>query len=134
MQRFKYALYRFMYGRYGSDTLNITILITGFLLSLCNSLWFGNTFLPWVSFLLYFLCIYRMYSKKITQRRKENTKFLSFFRPLTRRINLYKKQKIDPSHRYFICPCCKQSIRVPRGRGKIEITCPSCKQKFIKKS
>ena len=67
--------------------------------------------------------IYRMYSRNIEARRRENTAFLRFFSRLT-----------DKQYRYFRCPQCGQQLRVPRGRGKISITCPKCHNQFIKKS
>lgn len=40
----------------------------------------------------------------------------------------------DKDHRIFRCPNCDQRVRVPRGRGKIEITCPRCSHRFVKRS
>ena len=40
----------------------------------------------------------------------------------------------DRNNRYFNCPKCRQTVRVPRGKGKISITCPKCREKFIKKT
>ena len=64
----------------------------------------------------------------------ENDKFLSLIQPVKKRINIIKSNKNDKMHKYFLCPNCKQTVRVPRGRGQITITCPKCKQKFDKKS
>ncbi|OLA39727.1 MAG: hypothetical protein BHW31_03575 [Firmicutes bacterium CAG:110_56_8] len=57
------------------------------------------------------------------KRYQENRKFLQFFTRLK-----------DRQNRYFDCPKCRQLVRVPRGKGKIAITCPRCKEKFIRKT
>ena len=67
--------------------------------------------------------IYRMYSRNIEARRRENTAFLRFFSRLT-----------DKQYRYFRCPGCRQVVRVPRGKGKINIRCPKCSRQFIKRT
>ena len=82
--------------------------------------------------LLYYL--FRTYSRNIYRRRQENERFLSLIHPIKRRYNLIKNNQQDKEHKYFLCPSCKQMVRVPRGRGKITITCPECKHKFDKKS
>ncbi len=111
-----------MYGRYGSDQLTIFLLIAGVVLALLGS--FSK--LTWLGFLAYVPLIYsifRMYSRNIYKRRAENAKFLSLFNRLKDRRN-----------RYFSCPRCRQKIRVPRGKGRIRITCPSCGERFEKKT
>ena len=82
-----------------------------------------GTVLTLLSYGALFWCIFRMYSRNITARRRENTAFLSFFSHLK-----------DKEHRYFRCPQCKQTVRVPRDRGKINIRCPRCNRQFIKKT
>ena len=67
--------------------------------------------------------IFRMYSRNIEARRRENAAFLRFFSRLT-----------DKQYRYFRCPGCRQVVRVPRGKGKINIRCPKCSRQFIKKT
>ena len=64
-----------------------------------------------------------MFSRNTYARYEENRKFLRFFDRLK-----------DREHRYFSCPKCQQPVRVPRGKGKIAITCPKCREKFIKKT
>lgn len=124
--RIKDGLRRFMIGRYGSDKLNIALLLTGVVL------WFLSNFIPFtvVKLLLllayYFLmglAIFRMLSRNTYKRYQENKKYLQF-------IDRIK----DREHRYYDCPRCRQQVRVPRGKGKISITCPKCKEKFIKKT
>ena len=65
----------------------------------------------------------RTLSRNTYRRYQENRKFLQFFTRLK-----------DRQNRYFDCPKCRQLVRVPRGKGKIAITCPRCKEKFIRKT
>ena len=117
---------RFMMGRYGTDKLNMTILGVG--VALCVVVMFVRQpvvvmALTAASYLLMFWAIFRMFSRNTYKRYQENRKFLRFLERIK-----------DREHRYFDCPRCRQPVRVPRGKGKISITCPKCKEKFIKKT
>ena len=116
------AFRNFMMGRYGSDTLNKWLLIFGVVLILLGSL-LGVAWLNLLAYVPLGWCIFRMYSRNISARRKENTAFVNFFNHLK-----------DREHRYFRCPRCRQTVRVPAGRGKINIRCPKCSEQFIKKT
>lgn len=117
---------RFMQGRYGSDKLNTAILLVGLAASLLQLFMpiFGlkMAFLL-ISYCFLFWALFRSLSRNVYKRYEENRKYLRFM----------DKMK-DKEHRYFDCPRCRQSVRVPRGKGKISITCPKCKEKFIKKT
>lgn len=126
MNRFKAWFRHFMQGRYGTDKLNTAILSAG--LVICFLTVFVRVpgldlLLTFASYALMGWAIFRMLSRNTYRRYQENRKFLQF----TERIK-------DRQHRYFDCPRCRQSVRVPRGKGKISITCPKCKEKFIKKT
>ena len=121
-RKFNLWFARFMYGRYGSDKLNMVLLITGLAISLIGS-FSGLWLLSYLSWIPFFLVIFRMFSRNIPARRRENQRFLSFFSRLK-----------DRDNRYFNCPQCKQTVRVPKGKGKISIRCPKCGNKFIKKT
>lgn len=113
-----------MMGRYGSDKLNVALLICGVALMLLGSLLGGGaSFLTLLSYIPLIWCMFRMYSRNLEARRRENAAFLNFFSHLK-----------DKEHRYFRCPGCKQTVRVPRGRGKINIRCPKCGNQFIRKT
>ena len=121
---------RFMSGRYGSDQLNIALILLVLALSLINNLLYvilGSKFLYSLLSFLYTCVVcfafYRMFSKNIPLRQLENQKWL----------NLWTRLK-DRNHRYFRCPHCKQRVRVPRHKGKINIRCPRCGVKFIRKT
>ena len=117
---------RFMQGRYGSDKLNTTILIIGLVVSLLQ-LFVSAAGLKWafmmISYVFLGWAIFRMLSRNVYKRYEENRKYLRFLDRLK-----------DQEHRYYECPRCRQTVRVPKGKGKISITCPKCKEKFIKKT
>lgn len=93
-----------------------------------------NPILTIVSYASLIYAIYRMFSKDIWTRQKENIAYLDNTRFIRIRINLLKRNLTDKHNKYFICPSCKQMVRVPRNKGKIEIKCPKCHQKFDRKS
>lgn len=117
----------FMLGRYGSDKLNVHLLLLGAVMILLGAL-LGSK-VPWLSWLSaaayvpLIWSIFRTYSKNISARQRENAAYLNFFAHLR-----------DRQHRYYRCPGCRQTVRVPRGRGKINIRCPKCGAQFIRKS
>ena len=126
MGKFKNKLRQFMAGRYGTDKLNTCILVLGVIVSIVAAIlrnpWLTLVFAT-LSYVLMFWAIFRTFSRNTYKRYQENRKFLM----LLDRIK-------DRDHRYFTCPRCRQPVRVPRGKGKIAISCPKCKEKFIKKT
>ena len=126
-------LRRLMYGRYGSDALNQFLMVIALVLLIP---WF---FTHWAIFSILILALIiliycRMFSRNIYKRSSENQKFLAWFTPIQRKLAGRKMQMQDKAHRYYKCPSCGRTLRVPRGRGRIEITCPHCKRKFTKKT
>ena len=120
------ALRDFMTGRYGTDRLNMVILCAGLgasVLSMMIPVQPLNVIFWALSYVLMILAIWRSLSRNTYKRYQENRKFLQFFDRLK-----------DRQHRYFDCPKCRQMVRVPRGKGKISITCPRCREKFVKKT
>ena len=121
-----YGLRRFMEGRYGTDRLNMVILCTGLVASILSGLVkipLLNLIFWLLSYGLMFWAIWRSLSRNTYKRYQENRKFMQ----IVDRIN-------DRQHRYFDCPKCRQTVRVPRGKGKISITCPRCREKFVEKT
>ena len=119
-------LRNFMAGRYGTDRLNMAILGVGLVASLLSVLIkFApvNLVLFLLSYGMMFWAIFRTLSRNTYKRYQENRKFLQ----MTGRMK-------DREHKYFDCPKCRQMVRVPRGKGKISITCPRCREKFVKKT
>ena len=126
MNKLRSFFRRFMMGRYGTDKLNIAILTVGVvvcILGMFASSALVGLLLTALSYGLMILAIYRCFSRNTYQRYRENSRYLRFVERLK-----------DRQHRYFTCPRCRQPVRVPRGKGKIAITCPKCKEKFIKKT
>ena len=120
------GLRSFMAGRYGTDRLNMVILCSGLGASILSVLVpvppFNLVFWA-LSYALMIWAIFRSLSRNTYKRYQENRKFLQGYDRLK-----------DRQHRYFDCPKCRQTVRVPRGKGKISITCPRCREKFIKKT
>lgn len=98
------------------------------------NLFIQNDYINWLVWIVLVYYMYRTYSRKIMKRRKENAYFLQIIKPITKKINLLRKSKDDKQHKYYTCPKCNQSVRVPKGRGEIVITCPKCKSKFEKRT
>ncbi|MDD6491225.1 MAG: hypothetical protein PUG54_03230 [Firmicutes bacterium] len=129
----KEKLYRFMQGRYGNDQLNrflMVLVLVCFVFSL-----FGLKMLYVLGIALLVYAYFRMFSKNIYKRSQENSVYLKYeykvrqwFATLKRDMNQRK------THHIYRCPSCRQKIRIPKGKGKIEIRCPKCGQTFIKKS
>lgn len=144
MNDLRYKLARFFQGRTGVDNLGRLFSIVGLVLLLLT--------IPTHSSLIYFLalaCIvystWRMLSKNYQKRYYENQKYLQLTAKIrywingtkTKLISKTKKAKYDYEQRkvyaIFKCPSCKQKLRAPKGRGKIEVTCNRCHAKFIRK-
>ena len=120
------GLRRFMEGRYGSDKLNSYILGVALVVVLLAALIrvpLLNLILHAVAYALMFWSIFRSLSRNTYKRYEENRRFLRLL-----------DQVKDRDHRYYACPKCRQTVRVPRGKGKIAITCPRCREKFVRKS
>ena len=127
------ALQRFMYGRYGNDQLNNFLTISYLVLFVLYML-SGLQPLYWLCTVLIFVVLFRMLSRNIYKRREENVKFLRKADPAIRWYRLQRTMRRDKDHIYFKCPNCSQQLRVPRGKGKITVTCRSCGASFQEKS
>ena len=127
-------LRNFLYGRHGSDALSFALMILFIILSILGQLlwWPVLYFLAYIPLIL---CFYRMLSRNHERRYRENEAFLKFWRPIGHWFSDRKNRAMDSkTHRYYKCPQCKQTLRVPRGKGKIEISCPKCGKTFVKKT
>ena len=124
--KLKMGLTRFMQGRYGTDKLNSVILWTGLvvcIVSMFVPMGWPNLLLATLSYVFLGIAMFRCFSRNTYKRYQENRRFMFFLERIK-----------DREHRYYTCPKCRQSVRVPRGKGKISITCPKCREKFGKKT
>lgn len=142
MEKIVRKIKEFMYGRYGTDQLSLVLVIAGIV---SYVLYFITRFFPlyWLSLAFYAYDIFRVLSKNIPKRQLENQKWLQFtWKVRTADIpgkirawwrNIESKAEETRKYSKFRCPSCGQKMRVPRGRGKISVTCPKCGTNFIKK-
>jgi len=133
MDRFRNWLARTMYGRYGNDQLGRFLFFV--CLALCILSWFTNYYIYFAALLLMGVEYYRMFSKNILARRRENERYLKMTAGIRRlfcknKTNSYERQ----NYKIFKCPQCKQKLRLPRNRGKIEIRCRKCGNQFIRRT
>lgn len=121
-----------MSGRYGADQLSRFMLGVCFVCLILNL--FTGTYLLYVLALaLLAVCYFRMFSRNIARRSEENQKYLQLRGKV---LAVFRKSWWQERRAYHIykCPSCGQKIRIPRGKGKICITCPKCRNEFVKKS
>ena len=124
---------QFMIGRYGLDELGRYLNIVA-----CIVFLLGMIITPQASSLGIVLIIYnyfRIFSRNIRARSNENAAFLRVRSQFGRWLSS-KKLRFSQrnTHCFYRCPSCKKTIRVPKGKGKIEITCPVCRNRFVKRS
>ena len=131
---FKQRLQNFMIGRYGSDELSRFYSIVAIIL-LVISMFTGIGIFWILAIVLLVYIYYRTFSRNISKMSAQNQKFRNLRYQLSvkkqQRVKMREQKKI---YRFFVCPGCKQKVRVPKGRGKIVITCPKCRMEFVKKS
>lgn len=127
-------LRRFMIGRYGTDGLNQFLSIASLVL-LFIAIVSRISLFTWLSAAPLLFCCYRTFSRNISKRTEENYKFYTLKDRVDNKFRGLKEQWANRKvYHYYRCPQCRQKLRVPRGRGRIQISCPRCGTQFIKKS
>ncbi|RKM58199.1 hypothetical protein D6853_01275 [Butyrivibrio sp. X503] len=134
MRNFFSRFFQGRYGSYGTDKLTRFLLILAvinFLVSICSPM----GFLYYIAVALMAYSCYRLLSRNISARYKENEYFEKVFKKIT---GLFKRTRSDlysrKNYHIYTCPNCSQKIRIPRGKGQIIIRCPKCLTEFKKKS
>ncbi len=130
---------RFMQGRYGSDQLSRFLGIAAvvmIVLSIFTAPWrIVSSLLDAAGLASLLISYYRMFSRDIAKRSEENRKFLRAIDSLKSRLGKEKYYMNErKTNHIYSCPGCGQKIRIPKGKGKIEIECPKCHTKFVKRS
>jgi len=123
-----------MIGRYGPDHLNIALIVTSLVLSLLNGI-IGFAPVLYMSYVVFVLAIFRMLSRNIPRRRAENDRFIRYWWPVRTKIGrAVANIRHGKTHRFIRCYGCGNTLRVPKGKGRLQITCPRCGERFIKKT
>ena len=125
---------RFMYVRYGTDELNRFLLIVA-LIMIFLSYFPHMGMLSLMAYIPLVWSLFRSFSKKIHKRRLELVSYIKLKKAVIGRASLVRQMWINrKTHKYFKCKKCGNIFRVPKGKGKIEVTCPKCRDKSIRKS
>jgi hypothetical protein len=128
-----------MYGRYGSDQLSTFLFVLYIVLLVFQMIFRGTavgSVLMLVSYAVVLIYFFRTFSRNIYRRQMENQKFMQAWNPVKNYFKFWK-MRFDERNgvkKLFRCPKCHQTIRVPKGKGKIAITCPKCRFEFIKRT
>lgn len=127
-------LQRFMSGRNGTDDLSKCCLVVA-MAALIISMFSRWTLFYILGLVLLIYAYWRTFSKNVPKRYEENQKYLNFrYQTVVKREQWKKRFAGRKIYRYFKCPQCKQRVRVPKGKGRICITCPKCRTEFVKRS
>ena len=130
MNRFR----QWMTGRYGMDELGIFMVVVYFALSVIN-IFASSRVILFLNYAIFIIWALRVLSRNTYKRQRENDKFKVLFHPVQAMANLWKRKfREKDTSRFFKCPQCKQTIRVPKGKGKIAIRCPKCGTEFVKRT
>lgn len=121
---------KIFYGRQGMDELSkalfwaglaflaLSILCSGILNNVLSSLF------NWFGLLMVVFCFIRALSRRLQQREAENSLFLAWRAKRKRSFEAFKERRRQSrDFRFYKCPGCGRFLRVPRGKGKIHISC-----------
>jgi len=123
-----------MMGRYGPDHLNAAMVVVSLVLSLLNAVLDFRPFM-YLSYVILALVLFRMLSRNIARRRAENDRFIRYWWPVrTKAGRTVANIRHRKTYRFLKCPGCDNTLRVPKGKGRLQITCPKCGERFIRKT
>ena len=136
MRRFLFNLSNkikgFFYGRNGFDNLAKHVLIASIVIFLIHAYFpyesIARIVLSLISYALMIYSYFRILSKNVYKRVQENRKYMGALKMIKTR---WQQRK---THKFFRCPKCKTWLRLPKGKGKITITCVKCSHKFEKRT
>jgi predicted RNA-binding Zn-ribbon protein involved in translation (DUF1610 family) len=113
-----------MYGRNGVDDITRVVVIISIIVYLISAV-FKLPVFGVITLILLYYALFRMISRNKEKRMLENQKYVNYIQAF--KLNFEQRK----THRIFVCKRCGKKIRVPKGKGKIEITCPLCGNKMI---
>lgn len=125
-----------MSGRYGGDNYGLFLFITGLILMIIGAVSnnIPGTILMMIATAEIVYAYVRLMSKKYDKRRAENKKYLYQRNSFLGSFKIaWRTLKEGRKYKFYKCPQCAVVLRLPKGAGVIEITCPKCGKKFIKK-
>ena len=128
MNKFQYKIAQFMIGRRGFDPFSRDLMILAMILIVLDLINPGD-FVSTLGMLIIVYSYYRALSRNLTKRQAENDWYVTYVGSQLRVL----KNRDYKHYRYFKCPHCKQTLRAPKGRGKILVTCSRCHNIFEKK-
>lgn len=131
MSKFRDSMNSFMAGRYGNDNLNRFMLYVSIALLIVD-MFVKSSILYLIPIVLLVIIYIRMLSRNVEARYAENERFLSIRDSF---LGIFRRGgRSEAGYRIYVCPKCRQKIRIPKGKGKIRIRCPRCGHEFIKRS
>ncbi|WP_044915290.1 hypothetical protein [Butyrivibrio sp. WCE2006] len=134
MKDFLYRLFQGRYGAYGTDRLTKFCLVIAVVLLFVSFLT-PLGFLYYVAIAILAYSYFRLFSKNIPFRYRENEIFVKYTNKIADFFRSFGDSWTQKkNYHIYKCPNCGQKIRVPRGKGRIEIRCPKCDNRFLKKS
>ena len=143
---FLYRWANFMRGRRGWDQFCFFLMIASFVIEILGRI-MRNSWIYYIGLALFIYAVFRMMSRNIYKREAENQKYLQITNRL-RNWNYFRQQKKNGTYTYsqseqnrngsygrtvyayYYCPACKQQVRIPAGKGRVNVTCPRCGEKF----
>ena len=130
----KQRFIRFMQGRYGADDYSKFLVGAGLALAILT-IFVRNALLSLFCWVLLLYAYFRIFSRNIQKRYQENMKYLSYKGKVRGFFQKGKNTVVQRKNFHiYTCPSCGQKIRIPRGKGKIEVRCPKCSETFVKRS
>ncbi len=126
--------YRFMQGRYGQDAFT-RFLLGAMLACVVLNLLVVSRVLSIMAWTLLVYAYFRLFSRNHAARFAENQRYLNATAKLRYWFDQQKRLKEERKyHHIYVCPKCRQKIRIPKGKGKIMVRCPKCRHEFQKRS
>lgn len=123
-----------MIGRNGIDDLCRLVMVVTFF-ALVVAIFFWPLVFDTLALMLLIYSMFRMLSKNIAARQRENQSYLALKQRVTGRFKNTRnywatRKQYKSTHKFFTCKNCHHHLRVPKGKGTVVVTCPNCHEKF----